>query len=159
MPTVGAQPGARTLRSSTAAAVMAPTTSSELTSQLHRSNTDASGSDASTVAPAATSVRWRRCVTAAPHSATCGFAGRAEPWARLRFAGRAEPWARLRFAGRAEPWARLRFAGRAEPWARLRFARRAEPWARLRFARRAEPWARLRFARRAESLESSRNRF
>ena len=46
--------GARTLRSPTAAAVMTPTTSRAPTSQVHFSNTDASGRAASMVAPAAT---------------------------------------------------------------------------------------------------------
>jgi hypothetical protein len=54
MPSVGSQIGDRTLRSATAAAVIAPTTSRAPTSQVHFSNTEANGSAASMVAPAAT---------------------------------------------------------------------------------------------------------
>jgi hypothetical protein len=57
MPTVGAHPGARTLRNSNATAVIAPTTNNALTNHVHRSNTDANGNAANIVAPAETSVR------------------------------------------------------------------------------------------------------
>src|SRR5262249_28748541 len=92
--TVAVHGGNRKLRTASATPVVTATAMTASNSQVHRSNTVDSGSEASRVAPAATKVKWRRWFIETPRSSDPsrdGLGERGPPGESLRSPGHLRP--------------------------------------------------------------------